>query len=946
MVEPGLTTDYTWSSGRLATMSQVDTTSGTVPYSSNGQTRTWTYTYATTPAAIAAAGLLASVDGPLSGTGDTVSYTYDTNGYVNTVTNEVGHVTTVNTKNARGQPTQITDANGVVSNLSYDFQGRLLTVTVNPGASQAVTSFDYNAIGQITKVTRPDSSWFSYTYDNARRLTTVTSINGETINYTRDLMGNITATNIKNAGGTIVFSQTQTFDELGRLLQNIGANSQTTAYAYEKNDNLKSVTDPRSGIYSYAYDSLNRLIRETDQENSQVNYTLDGRDDATTYADPRNLQTTYLRNGFGEVKRQSSPDSGNTDYVRDLRGLVTQKTDGRGIVTNMTYDNAGRILTKTFPAASAEDVDYTYDSTVSGNKGVGRLTKINDEPGSIDLKYDERGNVIREDRNVGGFSNPVTYEFDLTDQPYKVNYPSGRIVTYYRDSAGRINKVTTKQNSAAVSITLLNNIAYQPISNLIKSLTYSNGLTETNVHTLDYEQSQCTVSNGGTPVMGLTFGRTDNLNLTSIGDTVTPANSQSFGYSAANRLNSASGPYGSQSWTYDGVGNRTGETIGGVTDTYTYPATSNRLQGVTRSGVTPDPRAFTYDGAGNIATDARSGVSYAYTYNNANRLKTVSQSGNLLGTYTYNGREQLATRVITNSGSANGTTHFVHDQWGNIIAELDATGATVREYIWLVGAEIAPTRGSRTQVDRPIAVVSNVNTTPALLTVHVDQLNRPAQMTDAAKAVVWSAVYSPFGGAYTITGSETLSARFPGQWFQLEAGLHYNWHRHYDPSLGRYTQPDPLGFVDGPSVWAYARSAPTQLFDFQGLNSYPPKDPPQTPMPPDITLTPKPPEPEPPSNQCVFIPDPPGDCTKERHRELQDQVDHFCNQPHSCDNLTLGWGDLILRSEIAKNCGDARTIINVECFRGGNKNHRDQRGNAYRAYGKCLDRSTKFRWVH
>ncbi len=86
--------------------------------------------------AIAAAGSLASVDGPLAGTGDTVSYTYDTNGYVNTVTNEVGHVTTVNTKNARGQPTQITDANGVVTNLSYDFQGRLLTVTVNPGASR------------------------------------------------------------------------------------------------------------------------------------------------------------------------------------------------------------------------------------------------------------------------------------------------------------------------------------------------------------------------------------------------------------------------------------------------------------------------------------------------------------------------------------------------------------------------------------------------------------------------------------------------------------------------------------------------------------------------------------------------------------------------------------------------------------------------------------------
>ena len=115
------------------------------------------------------------------------------------------------------------------------------------------------------------------------------------------------------------------------------------------------------------------------------------------------------------------------------------------------------------------------------------------------------------------------------------------------------------------------------------------------------------------------------------------------------------------------------------------------------------------------------------------------------------GREQLATRVITNSGSANGTTHFVHDQWGNILAELDATGSTVREYIWLPEAEIAPTRGSRTNVDRPIAVVSGVNTTPALLMVHVDQLHRPMKMTDGSGSVVWSAVYSPFGGAYIQT---------------------------------------------------------------------------------------------------------------------------------------------------------------------------------------------------
>ncbi|NOT69799.1 MAG: RHS repeat-associated core domain-containing protein [Hyphomicrobium sp.] len=49
--------------------------------------------------------------------------------------------------------------------------------------------------------------------------------------------------------------------------------------------------------------------------------------------------------------------------------------------------------------------------------------------------------------------------------------------------------------------------------------------------------------------------------------------------------------------------------------------------------------------------------------------------------------------------------------------------------------------------------------------------------------------------------------------------LHYNWHRHYDPSLGRYTQPDPLGFVDGPSVYAYAGNSPNKLVDRMGLKT-------------------------------------------------------------------------------------------------------------------------------
>ncbi|MGE0056289.1 MAG: RHS repeat domain-containing protein [Hyphomicrobium sp.] len=57
--------------------------------------------------------------------------------------------------------------------------------------------------------------------------------------------------------------------------------------------------------------------------------------------------------------------------------------------------------------------------------------------------------------------------------------------------------------------------------------------------------------------------------------------------------------------------------------------------------------------------------------------------------------------------------------------------------------------------------------------VHVDHLNRPMMMTDASKANVWAAEFTPWGAFQSATGAQTLNTRFPGQWFQLEAGLHY-----------------------------------------------------------------------------------------------------------------------------------------------------------------------------
>ncbi|MCC8968402.1 hypothetical protein H8A95_40480 [Bradyrhizobium sp. Pear76] len=78
------------------------------------------------------------------------------------------------------------------------------------------------------------------------------------------------------------------------------------------------------------------------------------------------------------------------------------------------------------------------------------------------------------------------------------------------------------------------------------------------------------------------------------------------------------------------------------------------------------------------------------------------------------------------------------------------------------------------------------------------------------------AQYWPFGDARSIAGSASNNLRFPGQYFLVESGLNYNWYRHYDPSTGRYIQADLLGVAQGPSLYGYAKSAPTMLSDKDG----------------------------------------------------------------------------------------------------------------------------------
>ena len=105
----------------------------------------------------------------------------------------------------------------------------------------------------------------------------------------------------------------------------------------------------------------------------------------------------------------------------------------------------------------------------------------------------------------------------------------------------------------------------------------------------------------------------------------------------------------------------------------------------------------------------------------------------------------------------------------------------------------------------------------AMYFVHSNHLGTPELLTDESGTVLWKADYHPFGQISLPVSSNTANIRFPGQYFDAETGLHYNYFRDYDPYQGRYLQSDPIGLGGGINTYLYANSNAIMFIDPRGL---------------------------------------------------------------------------------------------------------------------------------
>ncbi len=824
--------------GRPKTILDHNNVTTSIVYDPRGRIKTLTTAGDTTIYTWDSVGLLTDIELP---NGETMHYEYDDARRLEWVEDALGNRITYTPDDA-GNPTEVRVKNpSDTVKYTHDNQFDELSRLIHDFGSMGQTSdYEYDKNSNLERHKKAGRSSIWYAHDALNRLEKITYY----LNDASPIEINIAST---------------TLDQLDSVTDQ---RNNVTDYSTNALGDVTTIDSPDSGITEYTPDKAGNITNITDARNIAIiiDYDALNRVKTVTYPDPAyNVTNTYdhaASNGIGRLRSMADP-AGTTTYSYDEHGSVSQKDWQSGGVTagiGYEYDDSGNIEKITYPSGRY----VTYIRNDAGQVSSITTTK-NDSTQTLasNISYLPFGPMQGMDYG-NGLTYTAEYDFDYQIDTLTVSnnilnrdytpYDSGDIDTivdlldvnrdqsFTYDDMGhletadgiydyRIFGIDEANNRSAFSVTGASAapIDVTPINWGVAARDGAFGsgyimYSEESVHTRfvanppnvnnsdhfiavkykDAEQNWKYDNNAG--IFEFTPRPSDVLIAIVNFENDTIIRTQGYfdilhgitlGYEssdltfAANVWNSQSNPAAVGEFT---IGGTYFIPNSGVQNSYSIAVNSNRLDSI--SGT--DAISFGYDANGNTTSKGN----FTYTYGDNNRLVEVKLSSTVIATYSYNGRGERVKKVASGV-----TTYFHYDEQGRLLVEIDDTGNTIREYVYLNGAPLAAIDGT------------------AIYTIHNDHLGTPQVLTDSAKNIVWKADYAPFGNVDITTQAITFNLRFPGQYYDSETGLHYNLMRYYDPATGRYITSDPIGLDAGLNTYLYANANPIRYFDPNGQSA-------------------------------------------------------------------------------------------------------------------------------
>lgn len=722
-------------------------------------------------------------------------YEYDANGNITSTTNALGHAVRFLDFDEQGNPQIIINENGLKTLLTYDTEGNV--VFVDDGNRKTHITYEK---GEISELTIENGLSLIISRDNRGNLSSIIVNNGEKIDYSFDSSGNPESETILNTNGDTVFTKRWSYDDLNRLVAIVSGDGSVTRYKHDSLQNSITTITPKNEKEQSTYDEFDRPITHTNSLGEKIIYSYNPSGGISEIASPNGSKTTFIRDAWGHVTETIDSDTGVTKVKRDAGGNIVEKTTNAGYVIHYNYDNLDRLTSRKVDNSDSHDV-YTYDKKTDQNKGIGFLFSAENETTKVEFSYSDQSSISSrsDSATVNGheLTSVTNYTYDSTHSVIKETHSDEINAIYARDSQGRITSIVLEING--VKHTLVNDVEFLPVGPL-KSLTWGNNLTLTREHDKNYKIKNQSMGNWKD-----SYEYDANGNLT-ISDSRILGIAR-FDYDSMDRLVQESNASLSRDIELDPNGNRTkaktlnlqdNEIVKNEAITYSYSDNTNRLRSI-------NDKLVSIDSNGNITSYG----DLSLVYDAHNRLTRIDNSTLGSTTYSYNALDERTVKASTSH-----MTHFIYNTEQKLAQEVlyNASGTKLQSqhYFWienfLAGGVIISYR--------PDGAIKNHQ----IFYIHNDHLQTPRFATNSVGNIIWQWRSDAFGNAPS-KGELKLNLRLPGQYYDEESGLHYNYFRDYDPKTGRYMQSDPLGAAAGPNSYNYAEGNPLKWVDPFGLAS-------------------------------------------------------------------------------------------------------------------------------
>ncbi len=696
-----------------------------------------------------------------------------------------------------------------VQSYTYDDDGNTVSAV---DKAQTKSTFEYQD-NDLVKQNNPTGYSYNYTYDSKHNLLTAKSENDVTYSFTYDSYGNPLTMKQANSAGNLYINSSATYTTNGNYLATLtDSRGYTSNYTYNANSGLLTkFADALDNRTIYAYNLNNNRLTAVAYD-ANKNGIGDGNESMVNYAYSKGRLSTITHNGFNYGftydnfgNMLSTTVGGNTLVTNTYgsnNGLLKRSDYGNGYIAvyayddlnrlsiarhgnniiRYYYDNNGNLATLT---DGVNDIEYNYEYDFIGRLVRSFATKNSADYLTSQIKYDDY-NRISQQKYILGDGTKHNYQYHYIKDNFigGISLPYSRNLAYTYDT---LNRPVSKTLSGGGTASISENYTYfagtgGSTTSLLSRITYSDGKYLQYTYNAVNNISAVVDSNGGK--------RT------------------TYSYDGLGQLIRENNPYTSKTYVYayDKGGNitsvktyayTTSSTLGTPTSTVTYTyGDSTWKDKLTNYNGT----AITYDSIGNPLSYRNGTLAW-----NGRQLKSYTSTSGTTTNYTYN-----SDGVRIGKSGAKNVSYVVSGT--QILSE--TSGSTTTYYIY-------------DEKGLPIGIVYNGTTYTYRKNLQGDII----AILDSAGTEVCAYTYNAWGKIVSMGGSAVATVgqanpfRYRGYYYDGETGYYYLNSRYYDPTTGRFLNPEPnvdIGGFDsgagllGYNVYAYCANNPVNFVDFTG----------------------------------------------------------------------------------------------------------------------------------